>query len=190
MITDADYETHLSSTVAEGFVLNPPGFERLSRWTHILLHLNHARALFSALAESPQRGSEMADHVAEQGCFVAAIMAYGRCYSESGAGIPSLDAKQVHAGSEEAKVVHRRLMDLRNKFAAHTDHVDLIRLTLAVREEPDQMLLRHMATIVLPMNEVPGFIAAVERTERSVTLSLNKQLDHLEGRFGKRIVLD
>jgi ribosomal protein RSM22 (predicted rRNA methylase) len=122
--------------------------------------------------------------------FVAGIMAYGRCYASSGPGVPTLDAKQVYQGSKDGIEVHNRLNELRNTIAAHTDKSDLVRLTLAVREEPTQIVIQHLSTMAIPTNEIPDFQEAVSHTEHFVTVSINKYLNYLQTQKGKTIVLD
>ena len=78
--------------------------------------------------------------------------------------VPTLDAKQVFRRSADGKEVHQRLITLRNTVAAHTDRSDLVRLTLAVREEKDRIVIRHLSTTALPLNELPDFPEAVEHT--------------------------
>jgi len=117
-------------------------------------------------------------------------MAYCRCYAQSGSGVPLLDAKQVYKGSPEGLEVHARLISIRNSVAAHTDQSDLVRLTLAVREDSDRILIRHLSTSAPPLNEISDFLEAVEHTSHFVSVSLNKYLDHLGSKLGKRIDLD
>lgn len=189
-ITDPDYEQHMAEIAAEGFVLDPPGYERLTQWTHVLMHCVNARSSFERLQRQEPRLGDLEDALEAHAFFVAGIMAYGRCYAQSGPGIPTLDAKQVYKGSADGMEVHQRLITLRNTVAAHTDRSDLVRLTLAVREEDDRILIRHLSTAALPLNEVPDFLEAVEHTAHFVSVSLNRQLDHLGGKLGKRIGLD
>ena len=86
--------------------------------------------------------------------------------------------------------VHEKLIALRNSVAAHTDKSDLVRLTLAVKDEPARLVIRHLATIALPTNEIPDFLEAVAHTKHHVEVALNKYLNHLESKIGKRIELD
>lgn len=58
-ITDDDYKAHMASVVAEGFTLDPPGFERLSSWTHMLMHLVNARTNFEWVRDHPVELSEL-----------------------------------------------------------------------------------------------------------------------------------
>lgn len=189
-ITDDDYKTHMATIVAEGFTLDPRGFERLSSWTHMLMHLVNARTNFEWVRDHPVELGELENSLRQQAFFVAGIMAYCRCYASSGSGIPMLDAKKVYAGSDDGKQVHERLIGLRNSIAAHTDASDIVRLTLAVKEEPERLIIRHLWTMAVPVNEIADFLEAVTHTEHFVTISLNKYLNRLEKDRGKTIELD
>lgn len=189
-ITDDDYKTHMAPVVAEGFTLDPPGFERLSSWTHMLMHLVNARTNFEWVRDHPVELGELENSLRQQAFFVAGVMAYCRCYASSGSGIPMLDAKKVYEGSDDGKQVHERLIGLRNSIAAHTDASDIVRLTLAVKEEPERLVIRHLWTMAVPVNEIADFLEAVAHTEHFVTISLNKYLNRLEKDRGKTIELD
>src|SRR5947209_1830042 len=117
-ISDEDYKKHMASVVAAGFTLDPPGYERLSQWTHMLMHITNARANFKWVVEHPVKLNDLDDMLMQQSLFVAGIMAYGRCYASSGPMIPMLNAKEVYKGSTDGMEVHERLIDLRNTIAA------------------------------------------------------------------------
>jgi hypothetical protein len=189
-ITDDDYKTHIATVVAEGFTLDPPGFERLSSWTHMLMHLVNAHTNFEWVRDHPVELGELENSLRQQPFFVAGIMAYCRCYASSGSGIPILDAKKVYEGSDDGKQVHERLIGLRNSIAAHTDASDIVRLTLAVKDEPERLVIRHLWTMAVPVNEIADFLEAVAHTEHFATISLNKYLNRLEKNHGKTIELD
>lgn len=189
-IIDDDYKAHMASVVQEGFVLDPPGYERLSMWTHMLMHLVNARTNFEWVRDHPPESGDLENSLRQQAFLTAGIMAYCRCYASSGAKIPTLDAKQVYAGSTDGQEVHARLIKLRNTMAAHTDTSDVVRLTLAVKEEPSRVIIRHLWTMAIPVDEIPDFLEAVAQTDHFVTGSLNKYLGHLEKSTGKAIELD
>ncbi len=189
-IGDEDYQKHMASVVGDGFTLDPPGYERLNQWTHVLMHLINARANFKWVLDHPVVMGDLDNTLQQQAFFVAGIMAYGRCYASSGPMIPMLDATQVYQGSKDGMEVHTRLNELRNTIAAHTDKSDLVRLTLAVKDEPKRVIIRHLSTMAMPTNEIPDFLEAVAHTEHFVTISINKYLNHLETKIGKKIELD
>lgn len=181
------YLQHMAPLTGEGFTLDPSGYERLNLWTHVLMHIVEARTNFQWVLDHPIAMGDLDNILQHKAFFVAALMAYGRCYASSGSGIPKLDPKQVYQGSTDGMDVHLRLIELRNTIAAHTDKSDLVRLTLAVKEEPARVIVRHLATMAIPTDEIPDFLEAVAHTEHFVTLRLNDYLNHLEAKTGKRI---
>lgn len=180
----------MAPIVADGFTLDPPGYERLNMWTHVLTNLLHAKQNFEWVSQDSRENRDVASIIREQAFFIAGVMAYGRCYAQSGPGVPTLDAKQVYKGSADGMEVHERLIAIRNTVAAHTDTSDLVRLTLAVRDEPEQIVIRHLSTSALSLPEVIDFIEAVDHTSHFVTITVNRYLDRLGLELGKKIVLD
>lgn len=189
-INEDEYRKHMAGIVSEGFTLDPPGYERLLLWTYVLMHLLNARTNFQWARDHAVELGDLVNGLQQQAFFVAGIMAYGRCYASSGPSIPMLNAKKVYEGSEDGMAIHRRLVELRNTIAAHTDKSDLVRLTLAVKDEPERVVIRHLATNAMPANEIPDFLEAVAHTEHFVTIALNKQLEHIASKVGKAITLD
>jgi hypothetical protein len=187
---ESEYQKHMAVVVQDGFLLDPPGYERLNLWTHLLAHILNARANFEWCRDHPVQLGDLGNGMQQHAFFVAGIMAYCRCYASSGPNIPMLDAKHVYKGSKDGMEVHEQLIALRNSVAAHTDKSDLVRLTLAVKDEPARLVIRHLATIALPTNEIPDFLEAVAHTKHHVEVALNKYLNHLESKIGKRIELD
>jgi len=187
---DDEYRRHMAGVLSEGFVLDPLGYERLSRWTHVLMHVVNARANFEWVRDHPLELGDLNSSLRQQAFFVAGVMAYCRCYASSGPMIPRLDAKKVYVGSGDGQQVHERLIRLRNTIAAHTDASDIVRLTLAVKEEPERIIVRHLWTMAVPLDEIADFLEAVAHTEHFATASLNKLLDRLQKEAGKQIDLD
>ncbi|WP_156389823.1 hypothetical protein [Methylobacterium sp. Leaf465] len=187
---DENFRMHVASLARDGFELDPTGFERLSPWTHLLMHLLNAKKNFEWVRDHKAELGNIDNVLQQHALFVAAIMAYCRCYATSGPAIPVLDAKKVYKGSDDGKELHRRLINIRNTIAAHTDKSDLTHVTLAAKEDNEKISIRQLSTLKIPTNEIPSFIEAVEHTEHFVTVSLNKQLDFLEKKLGKKIVLD
>lgn len=185
-----EYHKHMSSLIEEGFTLDPPEYKKISLWTHMLMNLINARTNFEWVRDHPIVLNDLNNIIRQQSFLIAGIMAYGRCYASSGPMIPMLDAKKVYAGSDDGMDVHRRLIELRNTIAAHTDQSDLVRLTLAVKDEPDRVVIRHLHTSAMPTNEIPDFLEAVAHTDHFVVVSLNKNLNRIGEKIGKIITLD
>ena len=80
---DADYQQHMASIVAEGFTLDPAGYERLRQWTQMLMQCVSARASFERLNGETVRLGDINEVFENQAFFVAGVMAYCRCYGQS-----------------------------------------------------------------------------------------------------------
>lgn len=78
-IRDEDYQKHLAPLISDGFTLDPPGYERLNQWTHVLMHIINARANFQWVLGHPVVLGDLDNSLQQQAFFVSGIMAYGRC---------------------------------------------------------------------------------------------------------------
>lgn len=72
-------------------------------------------------------------------------------------------------------------------MAAHTEKSDLIRVSLAVKDEPKRVLIQLLSTHAIPTNEIQDFLKAVSHTEHHIEVAINKQLDYLGTKIGKPI---
>jgi hypothetical protein len=145
------FKSHIKPIAGAGFVLDPPGYERVGPWTHILIALHMAAAQLKSIQEQPHRLSgDMKDMELTYSRFTSSIVTYCRCFGSAGPGIPSLDPKKVFANDPKNKAVHDRIQGIRNNFVAHTDQSDLVRVNLAVKEDDQQILIQHLFSISLP----------------------------------------
>lgn len=153
---EEELKKHLDPIVAEGYSLNPPGYERLNLWTHVLFQLHYAATEFSFLTTEKPKLYDATNFHEHYSRFCAAIVAYGRCFAEAGAGIVSLDAKDVFKPRPKLRAVHDRMIVIRNGVFAHAGHDEILRMTIAVKEEKDRINFRHLTHPVLPFRIFNG----------------------------------
>jgi hypothetical protein len=180
----------MASTIAEGFQLDPPGYERLRYWTYVLSHVSNAYECFENARNVPFEQGNFENLRRQRAFFVAGIVAYGRCFAQAGPGIPTLDAKAVYKDQPDLMKVHTRIVDLRNTFAAHTDHSDIVRVTLAVRENDNEIEVRNLITTTFPGDEVADYFRALHAIELFSSRKVERLVAHLEKQTGKAIKLD
>jgi hypothetical protein len=84
---------------------------------------------------------------------------------------------------------HDRMIAIRNGVFAHTGHDELLRVTLAVKEEPAQILIKHFISPALPYNDFGTFRQVVEHADNYATIQINKHIDYLQTKAGKPIDL-
>ncbi len=184
---EKDFERAMASTIAAGFKLNPPGFERLNYWTYILSHVATALDCFIYAKVMPFEEGNFGNIRRQRAFFVAGIVAYGRCFVQAGRGIPSLDAKSVFSKRPDLMKIHRRLIELRNTFAAHADQSDIVRTTLAVREAGKRLQIRTLIATTIPADEVPGYLETLDLIQNFADRKINRIVTRLERDMGKTI---
>jgi hypothetical protein len=128
-----EYKKHMAPIVAEGFTLDPPGYERLDLWTHVLFQINFAAAELAFLTSAKPKLYDQSNFYEHYSRFGGAIMAYGRCFASAGAGIVSLDAKDVFKPRPDLRKIHDRMVEIRNGVVAHAGHDKLVRVTAGTK---------------------------------------------------------
>jgi hypothetical protein len=191
MSIEDEYKKHMAPTVAEGYVLDPPGYERLRDWTFLLFQINYTANELRFLTEKKPElynANNFHEHLSR---FCAAVVRYGRCFGQSGPGMVSLNAREVFKARSDLKPVHDRMIEIWNDVFAHTGHDELMRATLAVREEPDnkRISIKHLFTPVLPYRDFLKYSEVVKHVEQDAILKINKYIAHLERQLGKEIVV-
>ena len=191
MSIEDEYKKHMAPTIAEGYGLDPPGYERLRDWTFLLFQINYTANELRFLSEKKPElydANNFHEHLSR---FCADIVTYGRCFAQASTGIVSLDAKDVFKGRPDLKPFHDRMIEIRNGVFAHTGHDELMRATLAVREETDNktISIKHMFTPALPYRDFPKYSEVVKHVEQDAIVKINKYLAHLEGKLGKKILI-
>jgi hypothetical protein len=184
------FKQHLAPHIADGFTIDPPEYDRLRFWTFILFQLNFATAeLEKLIAEKPIPGDQD-NFYSQYGRFCAIIITYGRCFASAGAKIPSLDVKDTFKGRPELRKIHDRLDEIRNGVFAHTGHHELVRVTLGVKELDDKILIRHLFTSVMPANEFPDFLKAMNHAATRAVEQIGRLTERLERDKKKPIEVD
>jgi len=183
-----EYERHVEPIIAAGFTLDPPGYERLNMWTHLLFQSHFASVEIATLIGTQVKLFDKGNFHETFSRFYSAIVTYARCFASSGAGIVSLDAKDVFATRADLRPVHDKMIEIRNKVIAHTEHHELVRVTIAVKEGADRITIKHLITPTMPMNELEKYLETIDYVGTEIVYKINKYLDHLGEKRGKPII--
>lgn len=168
-----------------------PKFHILNRWTFLMMQVFECKKFLDLAEEdcSIHPRSSLEEVLIQQALFRSAILAYGKCFADSGKGRSSLDKNKVFAGHTELVLTHERLMDLRHKFAAHNDHSGLDEAVIDVEDRGDTLVIANRYAIANPMNEYEVYRKAIAIIEDYVVVQMNKAIDSLERQLGKKIVV-
>ena len=100
-----------------------PRFNLVNRWTYLMSQVYEC-GRFLDLAETTHAvhlKSSLDELLVQQALFRSFLLSYGKCFASTGTGRSSLDPKVVFAHEPALTPVHTRIIQLRNRFAAHND---------------------------------------------------------------------
>jgi len=186
---DADVDKHMQQVMEDGFVLNDKRFERLKQWHGVLFQLMSARSYLSQLMTRERTLGDLSDALTDLSLLTAFVLQYSKCFTSGGTGQARLDEKKVFDANSDTLKAHKRILDIRHRFVAHNDNIDLVVSNLAVKELEDRFVVQHLMTYAMPGNEYPDFQAALDAVDQHVIEAMNKNLDSLGERLGKVITL-
>jgi hypothetical protein len=186
---DDEFKAQMAPVLAEGYQLNPPAFERIRYWTFVLFQLHFAISELEKLISDTPKVYDATNSYGQHARFVAIIVTYGRCYAQAGEKIKSLNAKDIFKGEPRFKVIHDRMIEIRNQVVAHTEHHELMRVAIAVKENDTEFKIKHFIHPIFPKAEFAGYLATMNHTVSGVQIAINKQLNGLEVQLGKTISL-
>jgi len=181
----------IKQALGDEYDLTDERFNRVAPWIFIFMFLQESeRALDLSAKFNEDKSLDVADQVlVAHSLFRASIMSYAKCYASAGKGRRTLDRKEVFKGEKDMLSVHDRMIDLRDKFAAHNDLNEIDAATMAVKEDDHQIALKHFYTIALPLNDYFTFKPVILHCQQYVVNGINKHLDRLQSELGKIITI-
>ncbi|MCG8599441.1 MAG: hypothetical protein MI807_04805 [Verrucomicrobiales bacterium] len=170
-----------------------PRFIHLNRWSFLMMQCFEA-AEFLGFAKAEGDGStdaesKMRNVLRQQAFFRSFLLSYGKCFASSGPGRASLDPSKVYAGMAEILKTHNEVMKFRNKFAAHSDESGLDEAAIRVTEFKDRFEISHVLSVLTPMGNHSKYTDLLDALDIYIITQLNKHLDSLEFKLGKKIRL-
>jgi hypothetical protein len=109
--------SHLARQMA-GYVLIERDLRMVGEWLKAIHRMSQAPSTRDSHAWTT---NDDATHVLVSGLFVAALTTYGKCFAKAEGRRIRLDVRWVPPGFEQT---HERMLQMRNKFAAHSGSED------------------------------------------------------------------
>lgn len=188
---DMEAAAHVASALGAGWVLDDVRFQWVKPWNYLLIQMNESeKALAFARKFNDDNSLPEDDQVLlSMSMFRIAIISYGKCYAESGKGRTSLDHRNVFKGNDDLKSIHERMMAIRNTFVAHNGDNEIDRATIAVRETPIEISIKHLYTVGFIANEFYDYQRVIAFCKAFLVMAINKHLDKVQNEIGKPILL-
>ncbi|KHA55217.1 hypothetical protein NM74_18000 [Aeromonas hydrophila] len=161
----------------------------MDQWTFLMMQAFEAKS-FLELAENTHRigpKSSMEELLTQLALFKAFLLSYGKCFASAGKGRRKLEAKHVFGDRDDLLPIHRRIMELRNTFAAHNDTSGLDEAVIDIEETKEELILSHRYAFAIPLNEYEKYKKCTAVLEEYLIDKTNKTMDSLQKQLGKTI---
>ena len=119
--------------------------------------------------------------------FKNSILSYAKCFSSSGGGKVSLDAREVFKNEPELKENHFALMDMRNEYIAHNGNSDFELAIVFQKKVEDEIVLSQTITFKSPVGKYEKFFDLFDHCTNYIIEKVNKKVDKLEHKLGVKI---
>lgn len=189
-LSDSDFNEHIAPVLCDGSELNPQEFKHLAGWNYILMQVAMADHYLKHL-RAHERLSDPTDDIFQLNAwFVAFLVTYGKCFASTGSKIVKLEGRDVFRSDSSALKTHERIMHLRNTYAAHSGESGIVRSSNVVKDEGTHITVKHLLTLATPTNEFADFAHALDVLDAHVVGRMNAQLDKLQTKLGKPILIE
>ncbi len=184
-----DFEEHLKALSSAGYVIDDERFKYVKGLSMLLMHAHDAIKsiiLIENCSKYEVEGSSE-EHLLQQALFRNAVLNYAKCFSQSGKGRITLDKNDIYKDIEVLRDIYDKVINLRNKFFAHSDDSGLDYVSLATKEENDHIEVKQLYTIVVPLNEFPKYLTLFKFCGDAVAEKIQKSFENIENKLGKKV---
>jgi hypothetical protein len=119
--------------------------------------------------------------------FRGAIISYAKCFAKAGSGKIKLEEKNVFAKRQELVDQHRRIMDLRNQYVAHSDDNEMESTSIEPIETPTELVIRLQYGLSFPFDRMYELRELIKHLDGHVADGLEKHVKGIERQTGKPV---
>ena len=183
---------NISKTDLKDFLPDNAELGLLKSWNYILMFIFESKTSFSIMRKifEKENYENIEEVILAQGMYRNFILSYSKCYSSSGKGRISLDASDIFKDNSKLEVIHKQILEIRNKHVAHNDESSFDIAINLISQNDKIVKLANTYTISTPINEFDAYLEALEYCELQVITKINEKLDKIEKRIGKKIELN
>jgi hypothetical protein len=119
--------------------------------------------------------------------FRGAIISYAKCFAKAGPGKIKLEEKYVFANKPELVDQHRRIMNLRNQYVAHSDNNEMERTSIETIDTADELVIHLQYGLSFPFDRMYELRELLKHLDGHVADGLGKHVKGIERKIGKPI---
>jgi hypothetical protein len=119
--------------------------------------------------------------------FRGAIVSYAKCFATTGPGRIKLEEKHVFGNKTELVNQHRRIMELRNKYVAHSDDNEMESTSIETIDKPGELLVSLQYRMSFPFDRMYELRELIKHLDRHIADGLERPVKGIEGRLHKPV---
>ncbi len=119
--------------------------------------------------------------------FRGALVAYAKCFVSAGPGKMTLDESKVFQRNAAHMAMHKRLMDLRHKYVAHSDDNEIEKSLLVEEEGDSEVVVALQYSFSFPFDRLYELCDAVSHLETYIVDGHAAAVKSLERQVGKPV---
>jgi hypothetical protein len=178
-----ELDNHFEFLKNEGFTIDDQRFEKVRGLNTILMHMNDAQLSLRLLSKT----SVYEELLLQQSLLRNGIMNYTKCFSEAGKNRTKLNVKDIFKDNSNFLSTHETVMNLRNKYFAHSEDFGIDQSHMATKESLEKISYKILYTFKMPINEVDSFIELFKFLELKISSKIAKCLARIESETGKEL---
>jgi hypothetical protein len=121
--------------------------------------------------------------------FRGALNSYGKCFISTGHGKKSLDAERVFGDDRDLLERHIRIMELRHKYVAHSDHNEIERTALAITDTPAELRVRFQYNLSFSFDRMYELRGLIKHLTDHVVDAQKKHILGIEQKVAKPVLV-
>jgi hypothetical protein len=119
--------------------------------------------------------------------FRGALNSYAKCFVSAGPGKRTLKPSQVFATTPEMADRHRRVMELRHKYVAHSDDNEMEKASWEPIDTPAELVIQLHYSLSFPFDRMYDLREVIKHLDGYVAEGLNKHVEGISRHVGKPV---
>jgi hypothetical protein len=168
---------------------NKNALKQLHRWISLMQHVIDAKHYIKRTEElaHPHLMRTFDDIWGVLLAFRGAIIAYAKCFASAGKGKIRLEKATVFAAKPGLIAQHQRIIDLRNKYVAHSDDNEMEHTSIEHTDTPSELVIRLNYEVSFPFDRMYELRELIKHLDEYVADGLGRHMKAIERQMGKPV---
>lgn len=165
--------------------------KQLGRWISLMQQVHEAQHFIEQTEKiaHPQNFQTLDGLLEILVYFRGALNSYGKCFIGAGHGKKSLSADRVFGSDKDLLEQHTRIMELRHKYVAHSDHNEIERTALEITDTPTELRVRFQYNLSFSFDRMYELRGLIKHLTDHVVEAQKSHISGIERKVGKPVMV-